>query len=760
MNLRKLRKAVSGLIAVLVMFSPCRRESDSLPEADLRQEICSRMGYRYTKEGNTETLDTGRLIASSSVDASGKVTHNVIRKKEADGRIKGLRSPDSGEIESEVTRMDDDHIQSIVTDSERIEFTYDGKGNLTSAALNGVGLLQIEEEENCRRVTYPDGESFRCERIGDRATVLGTGSQAELFLDPESGLPVHVRDEKKGLTTNYAFDEKGEISSAECSFGQFSRNEIGYSADFFGSATTASFDDGYVVFDADGKQSRVDTVRESYVERKKINGKLLSQVNDSEMESGIRSYVSSIRGQRKYVYSAENKLVSTGSESYGYDSLGRLQEEVTSVGRTDYRYDQMGNVTEVSGKESHRLGYRNPLDHSQLTDYDGETLYYDACGNLRTFGEQSFSWKGNRLVNYRKGALSVEYTYSPEGTWSSVTSSRGEKTDYFFSEGRLLASCSRLQGTTVYLYNDAGKLTGLTYGGESYFYVHDPAGNIEGLLDSSGSPALVYSYSAWGIPKIEYCRSQGLARANQYLFKDYLYDWESGLYYLLTRYYSPVLMRFLSRDDLERIATHGLNDPCYNLYAYALNDPISLKDEDGRMAVAIFGTTVVIAGFCLMVILFSLFLALVSIAEQNAPTQVRNSGLIDHSRWDYYDLINRIKDTVSIGMIGFTIAAVCTWVKRNRKPEIHHIIAQHAMRALPARIIWTGERYCCQDIESNLNKIQLKYEFHRHLHTNSYYAIVNLLVKEGWDIMKLEGVIEQLKMIRGALLSFNDNLPF
>lgn len=51
MNLRKLRKAVSGLIAGLVMLSPCRRESDSLPEADLRQEICSQMGYRYTKEG-------------------------------------------------------------------------------------------------------------------------------------------------------------------------------------------------------------------------------------------------------------------------------------------------------------------------------------------------------------------------------------------------------------------------------------------------------------------------------------------------------------------------------------------------------------------------------------------------------------------------------------------------------------------------------------------------------------------------------------
>ena len=32
--------------------------------------------------------------------------------------------------------------------------------------------------------------------------------------------------------------------------------------------------------------------------------------------------------------------------------------------------------------------------------------------------------------------------------------------------------------------------------------------------------------------------------------------------------------------------------------------------------------------------------------------------------------------------------------------------------------------------------------------------------KEGWDTMKLTGVIEQLKVIWGALLSFNDNLPF
>jgi len=64
---------------------------------------------------------------------------------------------------------------------------------------------------------------------------------------------------------------------------------------------------------------------------------------------------------------------------------------------------------------------------------------------------------------------------------------------------------------------------------------------------------------------------------NPIRYAGYRYDQESGLYYLLARYYDPGTYRFLTKDpdggDKDRPLTQ-------NLYAYASDNPVMNVDPD------------------------------------------------------------------------------------------------------------------------------------------------------------------------------------
>ncbi|MBQ3112747.1 MAG: RHS repeat-associated core domain-containing protein, partial [Phascolarctobacterium sp.] len=64
-------------------------------------------------------------------------------------------------------------------------------------------------------------------------------------------------------------------------------------------------------------------------------------------------------------------------------------------------------------------------------------------------------------------------------------------------------------------------------------------------------------------------------------YRGYVYDAETGWYYLQSRYYDPSIARFISADVL---LSTGQGVVGHNSYAYCLNNPIRYMDEGGESA--------------------------------------------------------------------------------------------------------------------------------------------------------------------------------
>ena len=68
---------------------------------------------------------------------------------------------------------------------------------------------------------------------------------------------------------------------------------------------------------------------------------------------------------------------------------------------------------------------------------------------------------------------------------------------------------------------------------ETYYYITNLQGDVIALLDSSGNLEAEYTYDAWGNP-IEIPDSE-VANLNPLRYRGYVYDRETGLYYLQSR---------------------------------------------------------------------------------------------------------------------------------------------------------------------------------------------------------------------------------
>ena len=97
-----------------------------------------------------------------------------------------------------------------------------------------------------------------------------------------------------------------------------------------------------------------------------------------------------------------------------------------------------------------------------------------------------------------------------------------------------------------------------------------------------------------------------IANKNPFRYRSYYYDFETGLYYLNSRYYDPETGRFINIDDISVLSETQDVLNGINLYAYCLNNPINDTDTEGNLSLwqILLGITSILAAIAISVLTF------------------------------------------------------------------------------------------------------------------------------------------------------------
>ena len=178
----------------------------------------------------------------------------------------------------------------------------------------------------------------------------------------------------------------------------------------------------------------------------------------------------------------------------------------------------------------------------------------------------------------------------------SINGMRTQKTDnsgttyYYYDSDKNLIGMTKGNNTLLFYYDTDGNVTSFKYGDTMYYYVKNLQGDIVKIINQSGTVFASYVYDAWGNIK-SVTGDPNLRELNPFRYRGYVYDSESGLYYLQSRYYDPFTGRFLNADDTAILFlsnTTSNNDfelNIVNLFKYGNNNPIKYSDYNGYFAI-------------------------------------------------------------------------------------------------------------------------------------------------------------------------------
>ena len=175
-------------------------------------------------------------------------------------------------------------------------------------------------------------------------------------------------------------------------------------------------------------------------------------------------------------------------------------------------------------------------------------------------------------------------------------------TQYIILDGTYLGERTSFYGginyLITYIYGTEGSVIGLDVNGTAYYFVKNLQGDVTSIIDVNGNVVANYTYDAYG-----YCMSitdgngnevtsdTHIANLNPFRYRGYMYDQETGFYYLRSRYYDPAVCRFLNADGM---VSTGVGLDGYNMLAYCNGNPVMFSDPFGNCP----GTSIHIRRVC------------------------------------------------------------------------------------------------------------------------------------------------------------------
>ena len=199
------------------------------------------------------------------------------------------------------------------------------------------------------------------------------------------------------------------------------------------------------------------------------------------------------------------------------------------------------------------------------------------------------TWQGRQLARASKDGKSLKFTYDSEGIRTSKTVD-DIKTEYFLNGTQILAEKTGNE-KLFFFYDQQGNRVAMADGNNHfYYYIYNVQGDVIALADGqTGKLAATYTYDAWGKCTVTNASGYTIGTQNPFRYRGYYYDTETGLYYLNSRYYDPEVGRFINADATEILEENQDHVLQHNLFAYCLNNPVNMSDQNGDIAANIVG---------------------------------------------------------------------------------------------------------------------------------------------------------------------------
>ena len=571
--------------------------------------------YAYDANGNKTAV----------TDGNGNVTNYTY---DTNGNVLSIKNGTSG---NDYSYTGSDSVSKITHNGFSYSFNYDVFYNLVSTKIGNVAITSntYDSNGNLAKTTYANGDYFEYtyDDYGNISVITGeTGKIAEMIYNKQ-GLVTKAVDYSSGETSYYYYTFDGSLESEyrTSSDGSLTHYIV---TDSNGNTvektsvngqtktiTTGTDKDGKSFVSNDGvtnetstddfgRTTQVRTVRSDgtlvfntdyeYADGKAENSttNLISKFSQSYGGDSVLSYDYSYDNNGNITEIKQNdKLIN----KYTYDSLNELKEEYDYVNKfyINYSYDGAGNLqNKYEQVLDPNYGYPTGTQHGntyeytdtswkdKLTKINGDNITYDANGNPLSYRDgMSFEWENGRILKkINTSDKSVQMSYDSNGMRTQKTVD-GVKTNYYYDSNKNLIALVKGNDTLLFYYDSDGNATSFSYNGTMYFYVKNLQGDVVRIIDLSGTEVASYVYDAWG--NIKDTKGEPTIREiNPIRYRGYVYDTETSLYYLQSRYYDPFTGRFLNADEISYMF---INDSVIgsNAFSYCDNNSINAVDSDG-----------------------------------------------------------------------------------------------------------------------------------------------------------------------------------
>ena len=171
----------------------------------------------------------------------------------------------------------------------------------------------------------------------------------------------------------------------------------------------------------------------------------------------------------------------------------------------------------------------------KLVSCNGATITYDAIGNPLSDGTWTYVWEnGRQLKQMSTSGTTVSFQYNHEGLRVKKTVNN-IVTDYTL-HGTNIVHLVQGNDKLHFIYDANNKPAIVEFNGTKYAYVQDLQGDICQIIDTNGAVVVEYTYDAWGkVLNVTGSMADSLGEIQPFRYRGYVYDVETGLYYLRSR---------------------------------------------------------------------------------------------------------------------------------------------------------------------------------------------------------------------------------